>query len=243
MRSKIFLILAAVAALLFGLAPAASATPSITLKPGDGWTDSGNHGFCSFAAFGRDNAGRLVALTAGHCRAAQPSLVNIYKADAVAGGVIGQLTNVYKPGDYTGPFGTPKTGTLDYAVVVLDESKVAVKNEYVNVDTGVTIPVVGIDAPPNGTGNYGSNCQVGHASTDCATLGIATDQWWVRTYTAMDAGDSGGGLFIGNKLAGIGVAMTPFALPAWISTNIESVIADLNTTGSYGAGFTLYNTP
>jgi hypothetical protein len=247
MRSKLFLVLAAVAALLFGITPAATADTDtrITLRPGDGFTDSGNNGWCSFAAFGRDNAGRLVALSAGHCWASWAN--NLYLEGNTAYGVIGHQTNVYKPGEYKpywpgGPaFG--RRGTLDYLVVTLDETKVKVSNSFVNPDNGQTVQVNGIDAPPTGTGNYGVHFMAGHTSgVDASYLGLKTDQWWVQSYVTAGEGDSGGALVVGTKLAGILVGGVPDAPPV-ISTNIESVIADINAQGSYGAGFTLYNTP
>jgi hypothetical protein len=233
MVRKLLLLVMAALALTLGLAPAASATPTVSLKPGDALSDSLDQGFCSFAAFGRDNADRLIGLTAGHCAAT--GLVNVYKHNETSKGVIGHFTNVWKSGGLA-------TNTLDYAVVVLDEAKVQVRNEFVNVDTGVTHLVTVIDAPAT-SGNWGENCMVGQVNTDCNTNGyVKVSTNWVQTLTAGGSGDSGGGLFIDNKLAGIYNGLVLTAFPPHISTNIEGALADINAQGSYGAGFTLVST-
>lgn len=251
MVRKLVLLVMAALALTFGLAPATAAADPVTtvdtrvtLHPGDGFTNSGNKGWCSFGAFGRDNAGRLVALTAGHCWATWAK--NLYLVDNIAYGVIGQETNVYKPGDYTplwngGP-PYPRRGTLDYMVVTLDETKVKVDNSFTDPDTGLTVHIDGIDAPPVGSGNYGVYYLAGRTSgVDASYMGIKTDQWWVQGYLTATEGDSGGAVVVGTKLSGLLVgAIATF--PPVIATNIESALADIDAQGSYGAGFTLTNT-
>jgi hypothetical protein len=217
----------------------------VTLHMGDGWTDSGSNGWCSWGGFGRDNAGRLIGLSAGHCWASWSN--DIYIDGNIAYGKIGTQTNVYSPGSYIKNgwpgAGYPQKGVLDYMTVVLDETKVKVSNSFVNPDNGQTVYVDGIDAPPTGSGNYGVYYRAGHTSgVDASYMGLTTDQWWVRGYVHSEPGDSGGAFVVGTKLAGLFVGAL-ISAPPYIATNIESVLADLNLKGSYGAGFTLYNTP
>ncbi|NKZ86510.1 hypothetical protein GS982_31540 [Rhodococcus hoagii] len=92
------------------------------LHPGDGisYAASETLGWCSVAAIGRDNQNRLVAITAGHCRASGTN--KVWKMGEVARGPIGKETDVFSPVGWTGS-ASPGRPEADYAVLLLDEPR------------------------------------------------------------------------------------------------------------------------
>ena len=193
---------------------------------------------CTLTAVGRDDAGRLIALTNAHCflDAAGNKLtgINIYLDSSPAGtslapapttsitadlttGVIGQVTYVSEPNNLVagGPFG------MDYAVIQLDESKVIATKTV----GGVTINSVG--APPA----FGTTlCKMGHRTgITCGAKLIRNGIWFSHTVWTMP-GDSGSPVVAGTTLVG----------NAWgfqLSTPIVDIIADITARGGVGAGF------
>ncbi|MFD4135146.1 trypsin-like peptidase domain-containing protein [Streptomyces goshikiensis] len=195
---------------------------------------------CTLTAVGRDSAGNLVALTNAHCFIDEQGnkLVGatVYRDTSPAGtafapapipnsrpdlqtGPIGTVTYVGTPNNLlsSGPKG------LDYAVIKLDESRVAATNTV----GGVTITSIG--APPaNGT----RMCKQGHRTGLTCAIKLGTNGIWFTHLIWTDGGDSGSPVVVGQTLVGN-------AWGAQHSSPILSIIDELNANGGVGAGFHL----
>ncbi|CAG7599786.1 serine protease [Rhodococcus wratislaviensis IFP 2016] len=90
MRMVWIAVLAALA-LPLGVAPVAQAEPTVHVGPGTAYTPYPDvEGYCTIGAVGTDSAGRLAALTVGHCH--QGAGQAVYKVGEVAMGPIGWET-------------------------------------------------------------------------------------------------------------------------------------------------------
>ncbi|MEV8533685.1 trypsin-like peptidase domain-containing protein [Streptomyces sp. NPDC051211] len=212
--------------IIFRLAPTPEAPTSYTT--------------CTLTAVGRDSAGNLVGLTNAHCfiDAQGKKLVGepVYRDSSPAGtafapappeasrpdlatGAIGTVTYVGTPNNLlsTGPKG------LDYAVIKLDETRVAPTSTV----GGVTITSIG--APPaNGT----RMCKEGHRTGLTCGMKLGTSGIWFTHLIWTNAGDSGAPVVAGQTLVG----------NAWgvqHSSPILSIIDEMNANGGVGAGFHL----
>ncbi len=195
---------------------------------------------CTLTAVGRDAAGNLVGLTNAHCfidaqgnklvgeqvyrdtspagTALAPADVNASRPD-LATGSIGTVTYVSTPNNLlsTGPKG------LDYAVIKLDESRVAPTN------TVGSVTITSIGAPPaNGT----RMCKQGHRTGLTCGIKLGTNGIWFTHLVLTNSGDSGSPVVDGQTLVGN-------AFGAQHSSPILSIIDEMNATGGVGAGFHL----
>ncbi|AZQ73220.1 MULTISPECIES: trypsin-like peptidase domain-containing protein [Streptomyces] len=195
---------------------------------------------CTLTAVGRDNAGNLVGLTNAHCfidekgnklvgekvyrdtspagTAAAPADLNASRADLETG-AIGEVTFVSTPNNLlnAGPKG------LDYAVIKLDESRVAPTATV----GGVTISSIGAP-PPNGV----RMCKQGHRTGLTCGIKLGTHDIWFTHLIWTNGGDSGSPVVSGQTLVG----------NAWgvqHSSAILDIIAEMNANGGVGAGFHL----
>ncbi|MEU6312180.1 trypsin-like peptidase domain-containing protein [Streptomyces sp. NPDC047014] len=195
---------------------------------------------CTLTAVGRDGAGNLVALTNAHCFIddAGNKLVGeqVYRDSSPAGtafapapvensrpdlatGPIGTVTYVSTPNNLlnSGPKG------LDYAVIKLDESRVAPTSTV----GGTTITSLGAP-PPNGT----RMCKEGHRTGLTCAMKLGTNGIWFTHLIWTNAGDSGSPVVHGQTLVGN-------AWGAQHSSPILSILDEMNAQGGVGAGFHL----
>lgn len=149
----------------------------------------GHELFCTVAVAGYDNAGRKIAVTAGHCgNVGDP----VTSADARSLGPTGRISHVDR--------------NLDYAVIAL-----APNTEVTRTYSGVTINHIGSAPLAPGT----SVCKKGVASG--YTCGITWYDWQTMNINQVCAmqGDSGAPLFVGDRLVGLvngGMVPPPLAL-------------------------------
>ncbi|MGH4034081.1 trypsin-like peptidase domain-containing protein [Actinomycetota bacterium Odt1-20B] len=195
---------------------------------------------CTLTAVGRDASGNLVGLTNAHCfideqgnklvgeqvyrdtspagTAAAPADLNASRPDLETGS-IGTVTYVSTPNNLlnTGPKG------LDYAVIKLDESRVA------PTSTVGSVTITSIGAPPaNGT----RMCKQGHRTGLTCGIKLGTNGIWFTHLIWTDGGDSGSPVVNGQTLVGN-------AWGAQHSSPILSIIDEMNANGGVGAGFHL----
>lgn len=245
--------LAATVAVLVGLAPAAAAQEDtrVVLRPGDGITfssqDASETGWCSISALGRDNADRLIALTAGHCVAKLAPGAPVYKVGEQGAGVLGNTTPVFSGGsmDWLGVFVT--NDKPDYAALLIDESKARGSNTSLTDAEGESVAITGTRTwTSTGSQNIGSVCAIGHTSKmKCADpyLGVKVRSNLINSFPANSPGDSGGTLVTADgELLGIIVGRT-FDFPRDAATRIDVVVNDMTAKGSYGAGWVPLTTP
>ncbi|MFB7470656.1 trypsin-like peptidase domain-containing protein [Kitasatospora sp. NPDC056184] len=198
---------------------------------------------CTLTAVGRDAAGNLVGLTNAHClidaqgtklvgeqiyrdtspagTALAPADVNASRPDLETG-AIGTVTYVSTPNNLlsTGPKG------LDYAVIKLDESRVA------PTATVGSVTITSIGAPPaNGT----RMCKQGHRTGLTCGIKLGTNGIWFTHLVFTNSGDSGSPVVDGQTLVGN-------AFGAQHSSPILSIIDEMNAVGGVGAGFHLATT-
>ncbi|MDM4719616.1 peptidase S1 [Micromonospora sp. WMMA1363] len=193
---------------------------------------------CTLTAVGRDRTGKLVALTNAHCfidsegnklvgeevyldsspagTAFAPAPVDQSRPDLTTG-PIGTVTYVSTPNNLlnTGPKG------LDFAVILLDETRVAPTSTV----GGVTITAVG---PPPAAGTR--MCKQGHRTGLTCGVRLGTNGIWFTHLVWTWAGDSGAPVVVGQTLVG----------NAWgfqNSSPILSIIDEMNAIGGVGAGF------
>lgn len=245
--------LAAGVAVTVGMAPAAGAVEEpidtrVVLRPGDGITfstaDVSQTGWCSIAAAGRDSAGRLIGITAGHCVDNQhvgPNNKPVYKVGEQSV-VIGRTTPVFVGGslDWFGLFVT--NAKPDYAALVLDETKVRYEPTSAVDAEGQSVTITGTRGfTTTGNGNIGSVCSAGHTTKiHCSSDldGILVRSNLINAYPRNEQGDSGGALVDNTgKLLGVLTGKTA-DYPPNASTRIDVIIADMDAKASYGAGWT-----
>ena len=169
---------------------------------------------CSLTTIGHDNAGRLVGLTAGHCGDVGASVVAEASQDS---GVVGRVV-VSNP-------------ALDYAVIQFDPG------EVVPVNRVGSVTITGIGAP---AGFPQMACKEGRTTGN--TCGIVygdllgTGETW--TQTCVVEGDSGAPVVVGTTLvAMVNAYLVASCVGPEVGTNISAIVADMNATGGYGAGY------
>lgn len=197
-----------------------------------------SYGICTLTAVGRDGTGNLVALTNAHCfidpegnklvgeevyldsspagTAAAPAPPEQSRPDLTTG-PIGTVTYVSTPNNLlsTDPKG------LDFAVILLDETRVAPTSTV----GGVTITAIG---PPPATGTR--MCKQGHRTGLTCGIRLGTNGIWFTHLVWTWSGDSGAPIVVGQTLVG----------NAWglqHSSPILSIIDEMNAVGGVGAGF------
>ncbi|MGH3863327.1 trypsin-like peptidase domain-containing protein [Actinokineospora sp.] len=233
------------AALVSVAGPTSTAATPVTVGGGSGIAfDQGLPGEvtqatalgCTLTAVGYDRTGNLVALTNAHCfvKADGTKLVGepIYKNIAPAGtslntakvitpdtetGVIGTVTHVSTPNNLLsdGPDG------LDYAVIDLDETKVA------PTTTVGSVTITSVGAVP---GAGVRMCKQGQTTGITCGLKLGNSGIWFSHTIWTWAGDSGAPIVVGQTLVG----------NAWglqHGSPILSIIADMDANGGVGAGF------
>ncbi|CAG7599730.1 serine protease [Rhodococcus opacus] len=223
MKMTLVAVLAALAVTL-GVAPVAQAGPTIHVGPGTAYTPYPDvEGYCSIGAVGTDNAGRLVALTVGHCH--QGAGTAVYKVGDAAKGPIGWETDVYSrntDGTFT---------ALDYAVIRLNPD-VVVPSKYSDT-TDVAVSTIGDASLSNVGCNHGAT-----TGKNCGIIG-KVDGIHLQNWAVMWQGDSGGPIVVGETLVGLNIGMDFGTQPTTFYGKIMPILADINAKGSYGAGFTL----
>ena len=171
---------------------------------------------CTIAVAGYDDAGRKVALTAGHCGAVGEP---ISSADAATLGSTGSIAHVNEQ--------------YDFALIHLG-SNTEVTRSY----DGLTIDHLG--SAPIAPGR--TVCKKGVASgVTCGLTWHDYDAMNINQVCAMQ-GDSGGPLFVGNRLVGLvngGMFPPPFSLPC--RTPLQGAI--FSPTGSARADAVLSRVP
>lgn len=171
---------------------------------------------CTIAVAGYDDAGRKVALTAGHCGAVGEPITS---ADAVALGPAGSIVHVNQQ--------------YDFALIHLGPN-----TEVTRSYDGVTINNLGSAPIPPGR----AVCKKGVASgVTCGVTWHDYDAMNINQVCAMQ-GDSGGPLFVGDRLVGLvsgGMFPPPFSLPC--RTPLQGVI--FSPTGSARADAVLSRVP
>lgn len=188
----------------------------------------GEETMCTLAVAGTDAEGRNVGITAGHC------------------GEVGE--DVFSADSWqVGPSGTvmATNGYYDYAVIEFGSNA-----ELTRSYNGVTVDEVG-----GGVRQGETVCKQGVATGfDCATTWASNPEVHVTQLCAMN-GDSGAPVLVGDRLVGFvsggsipvpGAQFlscrTPLQGPVHAPTtsiDMGAVLADLDTRGGLGAGFTL----
>jgi hypothetical protein len=170
---------------------------------------------CTLTTIGRDAAGRLVGITAGHCGNAGARVVA--EGDP-SRGQIGRF--VYS------------NHALDYAVIAFDPTRITPVSRV----GGLAIHQIGA---PSRFGQI--VCKEGRTTAN--TCGVTwgplfgtVNQTW--TQLCVIEGDSGAPVVQGTTLVGMVNAYLGFAcLGPEVGTNMDAVLRDLNARGIPGAGF------
>ena len=254
-------VVAACAAALLAPAPGAAAhvpDDRIVLRPGDGITFTAADpapGWCSVAAVGHDRAGRLVAITAGHCR--QTGSAAVWKVGEQSRGPVGTETSVHSPGSVDW-LGIPTDAVPDYAVLQLDETRVRGSNTSAPDADGEVVVLESIGSLPDGDQDIGRHCAAGHTTgiacgpaplvdtLDVAgTRDVLVNPNSVNSWLVMQQGDSGGPLARTdtNEWLGLAVGYRPNDVRFAVYQRADRIIEDLDARGGIGAGFTLVCTP
>ncbi|MCT1425132.1 S1 family peptidase [Corynebacterium sanguinis] len=178
---------------------------------------------CTIAAAGYDAAGRMVAVTAGHCGSEGQSVIS---ADALGVGESGRIAAVNRQ--------------LDYAVIELYPNA-----EVSRTYNGVTVNHLG--AAPRAFGQV--VCKSGYASAQtCGVTWIDDGHTNLNQVCAMQ-GDSGAPLLAGDSLVGIingGIINAPCYSPLQgpifsptSSARFETILGAMNSGSAPGSGFRL----
>ena len=231
--------IAMIIGLAAGFAPVANAAPTVPVGPGTGWsTIPGvqlSPNACTITALGHDNAGRLVALSAGHCwksaTGTYPGSAGLPIYKSTTGQQIGTLTSVHTWGGQP----TVPQNTLDYQVIELDPNVVIPRS----LSEDGTVSVTSF-----GTANLFQNlCKNGIGTgTTCGVVTQNSNPNYYKAFAAMNMGDSGSPAVKAGTgvLVGMGVGGdVNNAFTVGIFNKIQPILADINAQGSYGAGFTL----
>jgi hypothetical protein len=209
--------------------------PGTSIQTEDGPFAGGS--WCNIAAVGRDDHNRLVALTAGHCNTKHDVSQPVYWSPTVEHPKvqIGTFETINSHPEYVGTY--PLNSQMDYAIVLLDETKVAPRNTtptgqvYDHLNT--TLPVAGVDL----MSKYG---QVSGYVANCAISAVENNVIYSAGCGNLP-GDSGGGVIINGGVAGVNSGTDPFASGGRnnLFTHISGILADLAAQGpnTVGIGF------
>ncbi|MEU0538775.1 hypothetical protein [Nocardia sp. NPDC005978] len=187
----------------------------------------GGHAKCSLTTIGRDDAGRLVGFTAGHCGEPGTPVAGEQFPDA---GAVGRVVT--------------SDDTLDYAVIEFDPAKVTPLRSV----GGTTI--AGLAATPPGA--WDVVCQNGRTIGEaCGVVWSAGPGGFIEQ-ACSSYGDSGGPLLLGDRLVGLvsgplindtramrftcTSALNPFHTPV-VAVSFDSVRAAVDAGKGVGAGF------
>lgn len=184
----------------------------------------GGKAACTMTAVGRDNAGRLVGLTAAHC--GDPGQLVVAERQPRAG-TIGRVVLV--------------NTKYDAAVIALDPARVQPVRSVGNA----SIARVGRMPGP------GANvCKMGRTTGFTCGPVLAVSKIHSSSYVCGNSGDSGAPVLQGNRLVGmlngrqivLGVAVhcvspaVPIFTPM-VATDMSDIVASLTRNGGIGAGF------
>ncbi|WP_245547899.1 S1 family peptidase [Nocardia pneumoniae] len=170
---------------------------------------------CTLTTIGHDARDRLVGLTAGHCGEPGDSVASV----AYPGyGVLGRF--VYADHE------------LDYAIIEFDARRVAPAREVggFRID-GLGAPAQFPDIVCKKGRTTGHTCGVAWGDM----MGDSTDTW---TQMCVLKGDSGAPVVIGSTLVGMVNAYLGIGcLGPEVGTDINAILADIDSRNSVGAGF------
>ncbi|WP_064062858.1 trypsin-like peptidase domain-containing protein [Rhodococcus sp. As11] len=239
-----------------GVASAGGGDDRVVLRPGDGisFSPEPTPGWCSVAAVGHDDAGRLVAITAGHCYRTGSSPV--WKVDEQHRGAIGAETDVASTGSID-PLGFPTDEIADYAVVVLDETRVRGSNTSAPNDRGERVVLESVAAFDEGELPVGTHCAAGRStSVACATGEVRVDENLMSSPLLMRPGDSGGPLVRAETGEWLGLSVGYRFPPTRVSGDrqvpdtrfaayqrADRILAEIDARDGIGSGFRLVDTP
>lgn len=247
MRRGFALSVAALACALVtpGIAVAGGGDDRVVLRPGDGITFSAEPvpGWCSVAAVGRDDAHRLVAITAGHCR--QDGSSQIWKVGEQHRGPVGVETDVASTGSVD-PIGFPTDEAPDYAVLLLDETKVRGSNTSEPNDRGQRVVLDSIGSLDRGDRPIGMQCAAGRTNGVACTSGdVLVDANLMSSSLLMKPGDSGGPLVRADtgEWIGLSVGYRPTSRGLAAYQRADRILEEIDAQGGVGAGFSLVDTP
>lgn len=224
---------------------AANGDDRIVLRPGDGlaFSEVPTPGWCSVAAIGHDAHGRLVAITAGHCR--QTGTAPIWKVDEQHRGPIGAETDVVSTGSVDA-LGFPTDEVPDYAVILLDEERVRGSNTSLPNDRGERVVLTSIGSLDEGDQPVGAHCSAGRSNgVACTTGDVLVDSNLMSSRLLMKPGDSGGSLVRAGTGEWIGVSigyrLTDTRPAAY--QRADRIMEEIDAKGDVGAGFSLVTEP
>lgn len=215
MLQRIISVLAAVViALGLGLVVTGTAVAAATPLGGGSGIIISDETICTLTTIGRDNGGRLVGITAGHCGGPGSTVV---PEDDEGAGIVGTFVE--------------SNSELDYAIIEFNPAKVT----PVRTVDSATITSIGQPASFPAIAckegrTTGQTCGVvwGNLSADAQT--------W--TQVCVDHGDSGAPVTVGTTLvAMVNAYLYVPCLGPELGTNMSSIIADINSDGGVGAGF------
>ncbi|MGN5237988.1 serine protease [Rhodococcus sp. SJ-3] len=238
-------VVAALALTIPGVAVAGGGDDRVVLRPGDGITFSPDPapGWCSVAAVGRDHANRLVAVTAGHCRQSGSAL--IWKVGEQHRGPVGIETDVASTGSVD-PIGFPTDEAPDYAVLLLDDTKVRGSNTSEPNDRGQRVVLESVGSLAPGDSAVGVQCATGRTNgVACASGGMLVDENLMSSALLMKPGDSGGPLVRADtgEWIGLSVGYRPTRRGLAAYQRADRIIEEIDAHGGIGAGFTLVDAP
>ncbi len=203
----------------------ADAAPKAAVGGGTGILLDGRAG-CTMTAVGRDRAGRLVGLTAGHC-----------------GGIGSRVALQRNP-----RFGTigrvvTRSANYDVDVISLDASRV----RGVRSVGKARIARIGTYPQP-----FSTVCKSGRTTGFTCGPTLTLKGRYAYNYVCSAPGDSGGPILVGNRVVGMlnggmrlagpgtSIACVDPALPLhtpMIATKMSDILRVLNRTSAVGAGF------
>jgi hypothetical protein len=220
----------------YGTTPPPNNPPpgKVDVGPGTSITSDGGPpagSFCTIAAVGRDDLGRLVALTAGHCttRPSEHQEVYLSGTAAVAPRLIGTYETITTnwPGFPSTQF--PVDSSKDYAVILLDETVVNPKN---TAPDGTTFDRLYTIAPAP---MQDIMCKYGQITGLTCGLVFQFENNTIRSWAAILPGDSGGGVVINGGFAGINSAINPLTvLPPGAPFQFSGIVGILEDIASQG---------
>lgn len=207
------------------LAPAADAAPTAAVGGGTGIVIDGR-ALCSMTAVGRDSAGRLVGLTAGHC-GGLGSRVTLEKRRGA--GQVGRIVT--------------SSAKYDFAVIALDASRVH------GVRSVGKARIAGVARYPR---PYTTVCKAGRTTGFSCGPTLQFNGRYAYSYVCSAPGDSGGPVILGNRLVGmlnggLRIAGPGTSIPCndpavplhtpMVATKMTDILRVLNRAGATGSGF------